>query len=53
MIDVVKGEGVTKDKPFASIILLGSDCYATVKSTMEEHIQRIDEWKEITCSTDL
>jgi len=32
MIDVIKGEGVAKDKEFTPVVLMGSDCYNSVTS---------------------
>jgi len=52
IIDVVKGEGVAKDKEFTPAVLLGSDCYREVKKTLTEAIATFDEWKEISTSTD-
>jgi len=52
IIDVVKGEGAAKDKPFVPVVLLGSDCYQLVKNILEKDIEKIEDWKKITCSTD-
>jgi len=52
MIDVVKGEGVAKDKEFTPVVLLGSDCYKVVGKTLTEAVAKFDEWKEISISTD-
>ena len=52
MIDVVKGEGVAKDKEFTPVVLLGSDCYNMVRDVLTKSIAKFDEWKDITISTD-
>jgi hypothetical protein len=52
MIDVVKGEGAVKDKEFTPVVLLGSDCYDRVRGILTKAVTRIDEWKDITTSTD-
>lgn len=52
MIDVVKGEGVAKDKEFTPVVLLGSDCYSGVKNILTKAIAKFDEWKDVTISTD-
>lgn len=52
IIDVVKGEGVAKDKEFTSAVLLGSDCYRDVTKALTKAVAKFDEWKEISISTD-
>ena len=52
IIDVVKGEGVAKDKEFTPVVLLGSDCYRDATKTLTEAVAKFDEWKEISISTD-
>jgi len=52
MIDVVKGEGVAANKPFVPVVLLGSDCYRIVRDILEKNVERMDDWKEISGSTD-
>lgn len=44
MIDIVRGEGFAKGKTVPLSILLGTDCYNQVKG--------MEDWKELTCSTD-
>ncbi|PPQ72176.1 LOW QUALITY PROTEIN: hypothetical protein CVT26_006895 [Gymnopilus dilepis] len=34
LVDVVRGEGVAKDKPFPPELVLGTDCYDTVKADL-------------------
>lgn len=52
MIDVIKGEGVAKDKEFTPVVLMGSDCYNTVRGILTKAVTKFDEWKDITISTD-
>ncbi|ESK87077.1 short-chain oxidoreductase, partial [Moniliophthora roreri MCA 2997] len=46
VLDIVRGEGVAKDKPFQKSIQLGSDCYAVAKAESEKALDRLEEWKE-------
>jgi len=52
MVDIIKGEGVAKDKEFTPVVLLGSDCYNGVRSILTKAIAKFDEWKDISISTD-
>ena len=52
IIDVVKGEGAAKNKPFPLTVLLGSDCYEWVKNVLTESTATFEEWKDVTVSTD-
>ena len=52
MIDVVKGEGVAKGKEFTPVVLLGSDCYGMVRKILTGAVTKLDEWKEVSISTD-
>ncbi|KAF8996335.1 short chain dehydrogenase [Cyathus striatus] len=50
--DIVRGEGLAKDKPFPRSIALGTDCYNTVKTVSEAALSKAEEWKEVSKSTD-
>ena len=52
MIDVIKGEGAATGKPFPTVFAMGSDCYAVVKQSAENTLKRLEEWKDVTFSTD-
>jgi len=52
IIDVIKGEGLASGKPFPKVLAIGSDCYAVVKKAAEEALDRLEEWKDVTFSTD-
>lgn len=53
IIDVVKGEGIAAGKEFTPVIALGSDAYATIKDAATHALERLENWKEVTMSTDL
>ncbi|KAF5340483.1 hypothetical protein D9758_014559 [Tetrapyrgos nigripes] len=53
IIDVMKGEGVAKDKPFPKSLQLGTDCYGVVKNAAEETLRNLEAWKDVTCSTEI
>ncbi|KIW23886.1 uncharacterized protein PV07_12049 [Cladophialophora immunda] len=50
LIDVLTGE-TGRDIPMR--LVLGPDAYGTIRAKCEETIKGLDEWKELTCSTDL
>ncbi|KIX03272.1 uncharacterized protein Z518_06824 [Rhinocladiella mackenziei CBS 650.93] len=50
MLDVLTG---ASGKEIPIKLALGTDAYRMIKAKCEETIQRLDEWKELTCSTDL
>jgi hypothetical protein len=52
MVDVVRGEGVAAGKPFPTSLSLGGDCFDVVKMESEAALARLEEWKEVTKSTD-
>jgi len=52
IIDVVTGEGLAADLGFSPVVLLGSDCYQGVREIFSGSIERIDKWKNLSCSTD-
>jgi len=52
IIDTVKGEGAAKDKQFTPVVLLGSDCYGQVRNILTKGVAKLDEWKDVTVSTD-
>jgi hypothetical protein len=52
IIDLVKGEGVGKGKTVPTVFTLGSDAYEFVKAATEKTLSRLEEWKDVTSSTD-
>jgi len=52
IIDVIKNEGGAKGKPFPTSLALGSDCYDAIKTVSERNLKRLEEWKDVSFSTD-
>ncbi|KAF8148854.1 hypothetical protein B0H34DRAFT_735591 [Crassisporium funariophilum] len=52
MVDVVKGEGLATGKAFPSCVVLGTDCYNAAKTSSLNSITRLEEWKDVSVSTD-
>lgn len=53
MIDVVHGEGGAAGKSWPAFLALGSDCYGAVKAHCEDSLKTLQEWKDVTLSTDI
>lgn len=51
-MDLVRGEGSAKGKQFPKILALGSDCYNTIRDVTAKVLQTLEEWKDVTKSTD-
>ncbi|KAG4441232.1 hypothetical protein IFR05_003280 [Cadophora sp. M221] len=52
MVDVLRGEGFAKGKPFPVRLPIGSDAVEIVKKTCEETLKNLEEWRELSVSTD-
>ncbi|KAF7964696.1 hypothetical protein HWV62_9359 [Athelia sp. TMB] len=52
IVDVVRGEGKAAGRVIPSVLSLGSDAYTDIRAACEERIQVLDEWKEVTVTTD-
>jgi len=52
IIDVIRGEGEAEGKPFPPELVLGPDCYNTAKEESSKNSRLLDEWKDVSCSTD-
>lgn len=52
MIDIIKGEGVAAGREFPTVVAIGSDSYDVVKSICNTTLQRLEDWKDVTVSTD-
>ncbi|KAF9040838.1 hypothetical protein BJ165DRAFT_1492515 [Panaeolus papilionaceus] len=52
IVDVVRGEGGAAGKPFPTNLCLGSDCYSVAKQESEKVLERLEEWKDVSFSTD-
>lgn len=53
IVDLVRGEGVANGKGvLPSVVTLGSDADAFIRAACVEKIKVLDEWKDVTTSTD-
>ncbi|KAF8874874.1 short chain dehydrogenase [Gymnopilus junonius] len=52
MVDVVRGEGLAKGKPFPPFVGLGSDFYDAAKQESSKALACLEEWKDVSFSTD-
>ncbi|KAG6874717.1 hypothetical protein C0992_006862, partial [Termitomyces sp. T32_za158] len=52
IVDVVRGEGVARGKPFPTVLAVGSDCYNVAKTEAEKTLLRLKEWKDVSYCTD-
>ncbi|KAF8652302.1 hypothetical protein AX16_004460 [Volvariella volvacea WC 439] len=53
ILDLVHGTGLAAGKEFPTQLALGSDCYAVVKEESQKTLALLEEWRELTLSTDL
>jgi len=51
-LDLVRNEGVAKDKDIPFRLPLGVDVYEDIKEKCETTLQLLEEWKTVICSTD-
>ncbi|PPQ75833.1 hypothetical protein CVT24_000701 [Panaeolus cyanescens] len=52
VVDVVRGEGSALGKTFPTSLCIGSDCYGPAKAAAEQIVEKMEEWKAVTFSTD-
>lgn len=52
IVDVIHGDGVAAGKAFPTVLSLGSDTYGVVKNACESTLAGLEEWREVTLSTD-
>lgn len=52
IVDVLTKRGVAAGKEIPVRLVLGSDCQATIRSKLADTEKLLDEWKDISCSTD-
>ena len=52
IVDIIRGEGRAAGRVVPSVLSLGSDAYTAIRAACEEKIRVLDEWKEVTVSTD-
>ncbi|KAF5351889.1 hypothetical protein D9756_007556 [Leucocoprinus leucothites] len=51
IVDLVRGEGVAKGKAWPKSLALGADCYAMIKEELRKASENLEEWKDVTSST--
>jgi hypothetical protein len=52
MMDIAHGTGVAKGRNVPSTLPLGTDTYAGIKNVCEGTLMKLEEWKDVICSTD-
>ena len=52
LVDLAHGTGNIKGKEFPTAINLGSDSYSVAKKASQDALARLEEWKEVSYSTD-
>jgi hypothetical protein len=52
MVDLVRSEGAAAGKPFPGTLALGTDCYKVVEDASQAALTHLEEWKDVTFSTD-
>ncbi|KAJ3568480.1 hypothetical protein NP233_g5687 [Leucocoprinus birnbaumii] len=53
IVDLGHGVGSFKGKKLPKVLVLGKDCYDAVKNESEKTLENLEEWKEVSQSTDL
>ncbi|KXN91710.1 hypothetical protein AN958_12562 [Leucoagaricus sp. SymC.cos] len=51
IVDLVRGEGVAKGKPWPRFLALGPDSYAMIKEELRKASEALEEWKDVSSST--
>ncbi|KAK3356767.1 hypothetical protein B0T25DRAFT_452273 [Lasiosphaeria hispida] len=51
IIDVVKGEGLAKGRPFPVRVVLGPDSLDVIRQKCTEQLQLLDDWEDVSLST--
>ena len=52
ILDLLHGDGLVGGKPFPLSIQLGSDCYSIAKDRCQQGLAHLEEWKDVSFSTD-
>jgi hypothetical protein len=50
VVDVVRGEGVAKGRPWPRYLILGEDAEQDVRTKSHLILDALDEWKDVACS---
>ena len=53
LVDVVRGEGVAKDKPWPEMLVLGEDAELDIREKCERTLRTLDEWKAVSANLNL
>lgn len=48
IVDVVRGEGVAKGRPWPNYLILGQDAEADIRAKSEKILTLLDEWADVT-----
>ena len=48
IVDVVRGEGVAKGRPWPDYLFLGDDAEAAVRAKCSKFLNILDEWADVT-----
>lgn len=52
IVDVLSGTGMAEGKEIPIRLVLGSDCQKVIRGKLEETAKLLDEWKDVSYSTD-
>ncbi|KAH6898036.1 hypothetical protein B0T10DRAFT_601081 [Thelonectria olida] len=52
MVDIIKSEGIAAGRPWTLSVALGSDSFDSGKQRSHDHLQLLNEWKDVSYSTD-
>ena len=52
IVDLVRGEGDVAGKPFPHALVLGKDAYTVAGNMSQSALSSLDEWKDVSLSTD-
>ncbi|KAK7414935.1 hypothetical protein QQX98_006260 [Neonectria punicea] len=53
ILDLVRGDGVGKSKKMPIRLALGPDAYDIIRGKCQETLKILEDWKDVTCSTDI
>ena len=53
VVDIVRGEGVAKGKPWPGLLVLGEDADHDVRRKCEMTLRTLDEWKDVSTNLNL
>lgn len=52
IVDIVRQEGVAKERGVPKTLFLGPDCVGMIKEVCEETLKSLKEWEDVSMSTD-